>query len=527
MFNLESSDLIELLKAITPIVIALVLLILGLVYKTPISNAISNLKNFKLRRRDFEMDYNANEQHSQPKGVPQVSENKEDKEQSGSEQKKPELGNTSQASESQEDNLFVDLFDALRERDLAKSEVAYKTLQEHTKDDKSREENEYFYRYRLFTLGDLSAMQRLKHLAEHHTLTSKPSAYVWIASAYDETNDYAKACQYYKLAAESSKEDADKALYLVKAAKSQHSDGHTTEAYELLEHQISLSTNEASKAALYKGLADLYEKDESPFLRALATEKAIAAESNNGDLLFDAGFAYSAASFSDLSILHYRNLITLNPRSNSALNNLGVEYSNEGLEFSSIQAYKKASELGNTLAMSNIAYRYIQVGFEEEARNTLKRANEQQQVHENVSHAQSQLASDRKQEEEAKQAIMARARIVQKFFREFAEAYFAKASIPAIKGSWHIPTFGVVVLENNGKELKADWQSGDNQFALLATLHNKAAIGSIKKTPKTTYYSPPSTETFYTYFPEKLDVIPMLMNNKVVTIKKAPDESLD
>jgi tetratricopeptide (TPR) repeat protein len=474
------------------------------------------------------MDYNANEQHSQPKGVPQVSENKEDKEQSGSEQKKPELGNASQASEDQGDDPFVDLSNALRERDFAKAEVAYKTLQEHTKDDKSREEHEFIYRYELFTLGDLSAMQRLKDLAEHTTSTSKSSAYFWIASAYNKTNDYAKAFQYYKLAAESSKEDVDKALYyLAKAAKSQHSAGHITEAYELLEHQISLSTNGASKAALYKGLADLCEKDENSFLRALATEKAIAAESNNGGLMFDAGFAYSAASFHDLSILHYCNLIALNQKADWAFNNLGVEYSNENLEISSIQAYKKASELGNTLAMSNIAYKYIQVGFEEEARKTLKRANEQQQVHENVAHAQSRLASDRKQEEEAKQAIMARAKVAQKFFREFAEAYFAKASIPAIKGSWHIPTFGVVVLENNGKELKADWQSGDNQFALLATLHNKAAIGSIRKTPKTTYYSPSSTETFYTYFPEKLDVIPMLMNNKVVTIKKAPDESLD
>ncbi len=516
MFGLESNDLIEFLKAVTPIVIAIVLLVLGLVYKRPISNAISKLKNLKLRRGDLEMDYNTSEQHSQLDDVPQVSENKEDIEQNSSEQKKHELESTSQASENQEENPFSRLYNAFEERDFSKAEVAYKALQEDTNDDKNKEDNEFYYYYRLFKSGNLSAMQRLKHLAERVAFISKSSAYFWIAIAYNETNDYPNAFQYYELAAESSKDDADVARYLAEAAKSQHSAGHTTEAYNLLEHQISSSTSEVSKVVLYKGLAKLYEKDKNSLFRALAMEKAIAVESNNSDLLFDAGFAYSEASFSDLSVFHYHNLTTLNPKADIALNNLGVEYANQNLEISSIQAYKRASQLGNTLAMSNIAYRYIQVGFEEEAREILKRANEQKEMHENVSHAQSRLASDRKQEEETKQTIMDRAKVTQQFFREFAEAYFAKAPIPIIRGKWHIPMLGVVALENNGRELKADWQSGDNQFVLHATLHNKAAVGSIKKTPKTTYYSASNTEVFYMYFPEKLDAIPMLKNNEVV-----------
>lgn len=74
-----------------------------------------------------------------------------------------------------------------------------------------------------------------------------------------------------------------------------------------------------------------------------------------------------------MALYHYL-LIPHEERHKSTWNNLGYVRDKLKLPANSVKAYKKAAELGETLAMSNLAYKYIRGGFLEDAKAQCDRA---------------------------------------------------------------------------------------------------------------------------------------------------------
>ncbi len=109
---------------------------------------------------------------------------------------------------------------------------------------------------------------------------------------------------------------------------------------------------------MYKFISDFYEKSNEKLHMALALEKAIEYQPNNGDYLFSAAYNYSESELEQMSLVHYSKKIQFEPDgSDSALNNLGVTLKSLDLKYKSVEYYRQAEQQGSTLSASNLFQR--------------------------------------------------------------------------------------------------------------------------------------------------------------------------
>jgi len=139
--------------------------------------------------------------------------------------------------------------------------------------------------------------------------------------------------------------------------------------------------NEAAKQFMESNIKNIIEKDrflfikvysmlfkdDSPHIYCALLEAALNIKPDESSLRFDLAYKYSELKMKKLSIFHYKLLTSTSP-SEASWNNLGIEYNNNSLPVKSINAFRNSEELDGTLAMSNISYRFINAGFEKEAR---------------------------------------------------------------------------------------------------------------------------------------------------------------
>lgn len=407
------------------------------------------------------------------------------------------------------------MIDSLRQGNQTEAQAHYRTAIEAAKDDEEKLEIEVVYLYHLYIRGNTQKMQEFESLAK--TKENKHTIYFWMALAYETTKQYGHSAHYYELAANAARSSDDKASSIVQAAEALYSNDEKEKAYLMLEKEVGNQSNPIALSKLYKGLASLYDKEKAHFNRALALEKALEYTPNDSSLLFDAAYAYSNAEESNLAVLHYKDLINLDPQSAYAFNNLGVEYSRLKLPISSIKSYKSSRDKGNTLAASNMAYKLLEAGFDEEANSILEDAAKKSDAHENVAHAKSRLVKDKAEEAENIKEILNIARKVQMFYRSFARAYFSKHQGILVAGKWQFPSYGEFELLQEGNSVNASREQGETKIKLSASISNSALQGYVNS--KTGYYSE-STEQIKLYLNPDGKTMTMLKGNDIDIVRK-------
>jgi len=218
--------------------------------------------------------------------------------------------------------------------------------------------------------------------------------------------------------------------------------GRKNEAIEYLKGIKQGTPADAQKKIIYETLAELYDKDQNWVLKSIANEMALSCSPNNISLLFDTAFAYtnsyksSIEQIPSLALLHYKELIQYDNKSQGGYNNLGVALSSFGLEGLAIENYKKSAELGNTLAASNLSSRFMHTGFYQEAKKILLKAKESDDIHENVWKILENLSRKEKEEAAKYTSLLEKANEEQKFLRKFGEAFFSPSIQPSFLGDW-------------------------------------------------------------------------------------------
>src|SRR5262249_54775087 len=134
-------------------------------------------------------------------------------------------------------------------------------------------------------------------------------------------------------------------------------------------------------------VADFY-KDKDLLFGVL--ERILQFHPDDFETRFSLAFNYSEAAQNELSLLHYLK-IPYEDRGSVTWKNLGVAFDHCNLSSKSVDAYRKAEEAGETLAMSNLAQKFISSGFLCEANEVCKRAMSIEGFHQNVSHAVSRI----------------------------------------------------------------------------------------------------------------------------------------
>jgi tetratricopeptide (TPR) repeat protein len=97
------------------------------------------------------------------------------------------------------------------------------------------------------------------------------------------------------------------------------------------------------------------------------------------DVRFALAYQHSEAGNNDLALRHYLR-IPYQSRNSTTWNNLGVCLSHFGLSTKAVDAYRKAEEMGETLAMSNIGFKFLAEGFIAEPKRNVTRQSVQRNI---------------------------------------------------------------------------------------------------------------------------------------------------
>jgi tetratricopeptide (TPR) repeat protein len=149
---------------------------------------------------------------------------------------------------------------------------------------------------------------------------------------------------------------------------------------------------------------------------------------------FDLAYAYADAGLDDMALYHYQR-VPYGARTDALWNNLGVSYASQKLPIKSVFSYKKARELGSTLAMSNLAHGYMQAGFLDEAREVCEEAARTPDHHKNVDSALTKAKEVLDSEEELEKKLISSAQDFSDFNRKAGAAMIDTVGVEVI-GQW-------------------------------------------------------------------------------------------
>jgi tetratricopeptide (TPR) repeat protein len=386
------------------------------------------------------------------------------------------------------DKLLDNMIEASVSRELSKISETYKLLKAATTNETDIERYNAIYLYLRFVAGDTEAIDKLQELAS--TESHGANGQYWLGACYEASEKHLLAACAFSAAADKSIVPASKAGARVNAARSFHRVGEKERAYKIIIDSLSELEGSVPLSTLYSGLAELFELDNDYLLRAACLEKALDTAPNNVSLHFQAGYAYSHAgtAFSAISVSHYTTLLQFDPNEQWALNNLGVQYYTEGIKGLSAKSYRKAKDLGNTLAAANLSSIYIYAGLFEDAAALLNEAQKRESIHKDVGKTFSSLLEAQENESEAQQKVLVRAREQQGFVLSFTNAFFdEKLYSPSFGGAWITEAGVKYSLSIIGQQIDGTWKQGYTEYKLTGTWRNRGASFTVQRKGLTTF----------------------------------------
>lgn len=150
-----------------------------------------------------------------------------------------------------------------------------------------------------------------------------------------------------------------------------------------------------------------------------------------------------------MSLYHYVQ-IPYSERSAVTWNNLGVVYQQFTMPAKAVDAYRIACSKGETLAMSNLAYKFMQAGFLKEADDELQRALKIDDFHRNVGEAVSALKDIPEAEKRKLKESLAAVEPKRQFFHDLAAAA-TLADLEELPQRWIGPDCELSVSISNGE----------------------------------------------------------------------------
>lgn len=361
------------------------------------------------------------------------------------------------------DKFYKAIFE---EEDYKKAqEVFYKELQPSLKRNKAKLFWEAVLLRYSHNLGDLEAFDKLEKHAEKHK--NEPDINWQLALRYKEMREYQKAKEKFLVIKEiydiNKKEGIENIIRCYEEAGICLAlDNKYYDAIELLSELLHKDVFKEHKAGILAILARIAKmsKDSEKFF--IYGEGSLELNPSNTELRFDLAYKHSKKGNNKLSLLHYKKL-TDTKKSPIGLNNLGVQYETLKLPAKRIESYFKAAEYKETLAMANIAQRYLNEGFIKDANGMIKKANklseEGIEVSGNIGLAKIRLDGILEDENNKEKETLSEAEKEREFRVKYSEAYYSSIDVNKEKfdGIWQTPWADLkLILDESKSTFKAE-----------------------------------------------------------------------
>lgn len=463
-----------------PLVLSLALILVIILFRGQLAKFFERLNSVKVSGAEFRA--NDNDKADQEERGIAVSQQIQEEPVSDAE-------NDSVEDSSTTDYVFI-MIRAFEDSNFTVAKQAYEEQWRAAQSDDERHEIEARYLYlRYIRAADSGALARLRELSSHKS--TKVDVLRWLALCYWNTRDYSKAREIY-IEARDSADEVNAAQLTRDIADCWAKEGNPDQGLEEVILKLREVEQDDAKLYLYKSMASMYQAKGSEKMYAIALEKALEFAPRDKDIRFSAAYAQSQAKLSAVAITNYDTLLTLDPKQAFSLNNLGAECQGVDLLFKSVDYYKKAADEGNTLAMANLAYLFMNAGFRDEAVSKLSQASQLSNPHENVTSAKAQLEKRRREELEKWNNLIEAGTRQQQFLREFAQASIEDTIEDPFSGLWRSPNGETCPVERDGSRVCLEFNYNGERRRFEAGIRNRSSEGKLLFWKKEWYQTEPS-----------------------------------
>ena len=122
--------------------------------------------------------------------------------------------------------------------------------------------------------------------------------------------------------------------------------------------RIQVGASESGELQLLKVLRSISELEKKDEMALGIMERVVEIDPSDVDVRFYLAYRHSERGNNDIALFHYL-MIPLRERNGTTWNNLGVAFDNSSLVEKSVDAYREAEQVGETLAMSNLALKLM------------------------------------------------------------------------------------------------------------------------------------------------------------------------
>lgn len=332
-----------------------------------------------------------------------------------------------------------DLLDALSAKDWATAEKKYERGLEWILENKAEDEFTWraWYLAALFSEGETDALTQLRELAAQHEDNYAPTSQ--LGNCLVGLGEYDEAVRCYVRAASVAKPEVRASLE-IKAIEVLLKVNKSSEAKESLLklRHADYAKKPDTQFRVLQLMYSLFKESEDKFGSLAIGELALHLSPEEMSFRFSLAYDYEKANHNQMSLYHYNILREYDEKQPSVLNNLGVAFNKCNLLVLAARCYKRAYELGDTLAGSNLAQKYLEAGLSDDAISLLKDAQAKDncapQVPETLATVYERVAeNDRNQEE-----VLMQAKKLQNFLLPFADGLLSP-SATNVEGRWKFP----------------------------------------------------------------------------------------
>jgi len=316
-------------------------------------------------------------------------------------------------------------------------------------------------------------LEELKSLSREHPDDSKIS--YCLGKAYEEYKDYDKAAVQYEKSAEcahSFKEKLnrffDSAVAKCKLGFKNSDDWLLNKVRDLI---ASVDNGELILLTTLKNIAEV-ENNNDKYLAY--SEGMLDISPDDNDLRFSLAYKYSQLKNNELALFHYL-LIPIKDRSSATWNNIGVANAEIGIGGKAVEAYRESEKKGETLAMSNLAHKFIKAGFLKEAEELCSRAIKIENYDKQVGTAIASIKETKENEDLRQKTILEDNEKRRKFYIDYAKASIRNAP-ESHNGAW------------TGPQCELNIEIKGRSFMAKGSYDKKRPLGGITAL----YYSKPS-----------------------------------
>ena len=394
-------------------------------------------------------------------------------------------GGSASVDDDSEDAVRDAMFKAFFARDREEGEHRFKQLKGLVSDPVETKRDEVRRLAALFMGGlDEEALTSLRAMAKDPEIASFSRRMEGLCLS--QAGQQSDAADAFEKAANAATTTGDRATALTLRAESLLAIGETSVAQSELEAAIRSDDDPMIQLGLWSGLAKVYEKAGLQALYAMALQKVAEISGNDPGKWFQAGYSYGSSEsdgLAPLSLHCYRTSLRFDPERHWAINNLGAELSGLSLPVLAIDEYKRAASKGNTLAMANLAEKYLIAGFTEDAQRLINEAEKLADPDKKVATVAAKIREARDEQKKQYGELTAQGSRSASFFSNYAISRLQPAVDVALSGTWLLDSGADVLVDTSNSKLEATWKTGGpkSHRRFIGDLAGKTSQGTFEK----------------------------------------------